>query len=269
MSSLFIINIIILFVSLLYHFSTSTYTRTRTDRHASLSASQPRRRSKRCTNFMEGREIRQKGREDIVCVFEFKFRISTWRPRPRGTPGDGPGQPSDAVFGLAVLQFLNRIGRRQIPRDVDAKTFPVAHICIYVYTCIYVSGVTATPSPNCKLRITPVKVHRQVAIFKLFTGEPRVYSIYRRRSVWNNHDGVKPGISSLSDTNIFGADVSRKIIISLRLLRFINVATLNKTYYFFCNTYEIILKVINSSNIAKNKNIWETNCAKIILFTIL
>lgn len=154
---------------------------------------------------------RKRGHRVCVCLnlnFEFRRDVSA----PGKTPGDGPGQPSDAVFGLAVLQFLNRIGRRQIPRDVDAKTFPVTRI--YVYTYIYVSGVTATPSPNCKLRITPVKVHRQVAIFELFTGEPRVYSIYRRRSVWNNHDGVKPGISSLSDTNIFNADVSRRIIVS-------------------------------------------------------
>jgi len=86
----------------------------------------------------------------------------------------------------------------------------------------------ATPSPNCKLRITPVKVHRQVAIFELFTGEPRVYSIYRRRrSVWNNHDGVKPSISSLSDTNIFDIQMFLGKLLYLCFLRFINIAALN------------------------------------------
>lgn len=90
-------------------------------------------------NFTEGGEgeIRQKKEERTSRVYlnlNFEFRRDV--PAPGVTPGDSPGQPSDAVFGLAVLQFLNRIGRRQIPRDVDAKTFPVAHI--YVYTCMYI-----------------------------------------------------------------------------------------------------------------------------------
>lgn len=89
-----------------------------------------------------GRERSDKKEEEerTSRAFEFKFRISTCRaPAPRGgTLRDGPGQPSDAVFGLAVLQFLNRIGRRRIPRDVDAKTFPVAYVYMYIYTCIYI-----------------------------------------------------------------------------------------------------------------------------------
>lgn len=69
-----------------------------------------------------------------------------------------------------------------LPRNSGLLGFSTgAYIYMYIY--MYVSGVTATPSPNCKLRITPVKVHRQVAIFELFTVEPRVYSIHRRRSM--------------------------------------------------------------------------------------
>lgn len=85
------------------------------------------------------REIRQKGRGTIarVCLnLNFEFRDVS---APGKTPGDGPGQPSDAVFGLAVLQFLNRIGRRQIPRDIEDLPRG-AYIRIYMYICIRSNG---------------------------------------------------------------------------------------------------------------------------------
>lgn len=131
----------------------------------------PRRRSKRCTNFAGYgyAEIKKKkkkteeavtrkrkrhkverneeehmhtGEKTFVDVYiyiylnlNFEFYVGIW---PQGTqPLESPGQPSDAVFGLDVLQFLNRIGRR-CPAGRRRQDLSPA--------CVYIRETVAPPS---------------------------------------------------------------------------------------------------------------------------
>lgn len=147
-------------------------------------------RSKRCINFAWVRY--QKKERRMSRVLEFKFRILMWHPRYWGVLGDGPGQPSDAVFGLDVLQFLNRIARRQIPRDIEdlprRAYIYTMYVCIYVYIYIH-TVVTVTLSSNCKFQITLVKVHIAGSVFSSYLRmESRVYPTYSRWSLWNNYE---------------------------------------------------------------------------------
>jgi len=109
-----------------------------------------RRRSKRCSNFAggggggaTGSQIEREERAARVCSnlnFEFRRDAAAVWP-PGGILGGSPGQPSDAVFGLGVLQFFNRIGRRRIPRDPSTRrrdTYVRMYTRAYVHVCIHV-----------------------------------------------------------------------------------------------------------------------------------
>lgn len=99
----------------------------------SLSACQLRRRSKRCTNFMRGARSDKKEKRTSR-MFEFKFRISTWRPRPRGNP---QGRPWSAVG----CSFRSR--RPSIFEQDRPETDPVGHRRrlspwrVYMYIHVY------------------------------------------------------------------------------------------------------------------------------------
>jgi len=141
------------------------------------------------TGWRRARIAERKERDARVCLnlnFEFRRDAATAWP-----PGNSRGLRRVLVsrrMQFSVLASFNFStgsagdGSHGIRRRKTRHVCTDVHVCICTYTCmrIYAAGVTATPFPNCKLRITPVKVHRQVAIFELFTRERGVCSIYRR-----------------------------------------------------------------------------------------
>jgi len=150
--------------------------------------------------FHGGRKIRQKGKEDVACVFEFKFRILDVTFPPLGEPPGTALVSRRMQFSVSPsFNFLTgSAGDRS--RGTSKRRLSLWRLYICIRTDVYVSGITTTLFPNCKLGITLRKGTSPSRHFRvIYEWATRIFCLSTTISVWNNHDGVKPSIWNLND----------------------------------------------------------------------